>query len=58
MSKQEQLVVIRDEKVCPFVKFEMILPLPCFLLDSRTNKHCRTWISMINLWIDSRAYQK
>ena len=30
---QEQLLVIRDEKVSPFVKFEIILPLLCFLLD-------------------------
>ena len=55
---QEHLVVIRDEKVSPFVKFEIILPLLCFLLDPLTNKHCRTWSSMINLWIDSRTYQK
>ena len=55
---QEHLVVIRDEKVSPFVKFEIILPLLCFLLDPLTNKHCRTWSSMINLWIDSRTCQK
>ena len=30
---QEHLVVRRDEKVSPFVKFEKILPLLCFLLD-------------------------
>ena len=30
----------------------------CFLLDPLTNKHCRTRISMINLWIDSRTCQK
>ena len=29
---QEYLVVIRDEKVSLFVKFEIILPLLCFLL--------------------------
>ena len=50
--------VIRNEKVSPFVKFEIILPLLCFLLDPLTNKHCRTWSSMINLWIDSRTCQK
>ena len=55
---QKHLVVIRDEKVSPFVKFEIILPLLCFLLDLLTNKHCRTRSSMINLWLDSRAYQK
>ena len=55
---QEHLAVMRDEKVSPFVKFEIILPLLCFLLDPLTNKHCRTWSSMINLWIDSRTYQK
>ena len=34
------LVDTRDEKVSPFVKFEIILPLLCFLLDPLTNKHC------------------
>ena len=52
------LVDTRDEKVSPFVKFEIILPLLCFLLDPLTNKHCRTWSSVINLWIDSRTCQK
>ena len=47
-----------DKKVCPFVKFEIILPLLCFWLDPLTNKHYRTWSSMINLRIDSRTYQK
>ena len=32
------LVVIRDEKFSPFVKFEIILPLLCFSLDDPTNK--------------------
>ena len=48
----------KDEKVCPFVKFEIILPLLCCLLNPLTNKDCRTSISMINLWIDSRSCQK
>ena len=52
---QEHLVVIKYEKVSSFVKFEIILPLLCFLLDSLTNKHCRTWSSMTNLWIESRT---
>ena len=30
---QEYLVVIRNEKVSPFVKFETIVPFLCFLLD-------------------------
>ena len=55
---QEQLVVIRDEKVSPIVKLEIILPLLYFLSNPLTNKHYRTWISMINLWIDSRTHQK
>ena len=55
---QGHLAVTRDEKVSPFVKFEIILPLLCFLLHSLTNKHCRAWSSMINLWIDSRTCQK
>ena len=50
--------VIRDEKVSPFVKFELILPFLCFLLYPLRNKHCRTWSSMINLWIDSRTCEK
>ena len=55
---QEYLVVIKDEKVSPFVRLETILPLLWFLLDSLTNKHSRAWSSMINLWIDFRTYQK
>ena len=47
----KHLVIIRDEKVSLFVKYEIILPVLClcFLLDSLINKHCRTWSSMINL---------
>ena len=39
---QKYLVPIWDEKVSPFVKFEIILPILCFLLDPLTNKHIRT----------------
>ena len=56
--RQEHLVVIRDEKISPFVKPEIILLLLWLLLDTLTNKDCRTWSSMINLWIDSRNCQK
>ena len=55
---REHLVDIRDEKASPFVKFEIILPLFCFLLELFTNKHCKTLISKINLWIDPRNCQK
>ena len=55
---QGNLVVIRDEKVFPFVKFEIILPLLWFLLDALANTHCRTWGTKINLWIDTRTCQK
>ena len=56
---QEHLVVIiKDGKFCPFVKFEIILPLLCCLLEPLTNTHCRAWSSMTNLWIDSRTCQK
>ena len=55
---QEHFLVIKDKNVCPFVKFETILPLLCCLLDPFKNKHCTTWSSMINLWIDSRNCQK
>ena len=41
-----------------FLKFEIILPLSCFLLGLYTNNHCRTWNSMIGLRIDSRTCQK
>ena len=52
---QEHLVVIRDETVSPFAKFEILLSLLCFLLNPLTNKHCRIRRSIINLWIDSRT---
>ena len=39
---QERVVVIRDEKVSPFVKSEIILPLLCSLLDLLTNKQTGT----------------
>ena len=55
---QEHLFVIKDEKVCPFVKFEIILPLLCCQLDPLTNKDCRAWRSMINLSINSRNCRK
>ena len=58
IARQKHLVVISDEKVPPFLKFEITLPLLCFLLDFFTNKHCRTWSSAINLWIDSRTSQR
>ena len=38
---QEHLVALKDEKVCSFVKFEVILPLLCCLLDPLTNKQFR-----------------
>ena len=55
---REHLVVIREEKITPVVKFEIILHLLSFLLHLLTNKLCRTWSFVINLWIDSRTYQK
>ena len=55
---QEHMVVMKDEKVCPFVKFDIILPLFCCLLYPLINEHCRTWSSLINLWIYSRNFQK
>ena len=51
----EYLTFTTDEKVSPFVKFEIIVPLLCLLLDLFKNKHCRAWISVINLWIDFRT---
>ena len=50
---QVHLAVIRDEKVSPFVKLEIVLPVLWFLLEPLTKNHCMTWSSMINLWIDS-----
>ena len=55
---KEYLVVIKDEKFCPFLKFETILPLLCCLLEPLTNKNCRIWSSVMNLWIDFRTRQK
>ena len=55
---QEHLVVIKEEKACPFVKLEIILLLLCCSLEPLTNRRCRAWSSMINLWIDSRTCQK
>ena len=55
----EHWVLIKDEKVCPFVKFEIILFLLCCLLGLLTNNHCRaSWGPMIDLRIDSRTCQK
>ena len=45
-------------KSLSFCKIWNNLPLVCFLLDLLTNRHCRTWSSMINLWRDSRTCQK
>ena len=56
--KSIYLVVRKEKKGCPFLKFEIILPLLCRLSDSLTNKHYRVCISMINLGIDSRTCQK
>ena len=53
---QEHLVVMRDEKVSPFVKFEIIQPLLCFLSDPLTNKHCRIWSPIINLCIHPQEH--
>ena len=50
---QKHFVVNWDDKVSPFIRFEITLPLLCFLLDPVTNKHWRIWNYMINLWIDS-----
>ena len=48
----------KRRKSLSFVKFKIILLLLCCLLDPLTNKNCRVWSSMINLWIDSRTCQK
>ena len=54
---QEHLTVKKDEKVCPIVKLEILLPLLCCLLNPLTNNHCSAWSSMIDLWTDSRTFQ-
>ena len=48
----------KEEKISPFVKFEVMRHLPCILLHILTDKLCKAWSSMINVWIDSRTYQK
>ena len=52
---QENFVVIKEEKICAFVKFELILPLLLCLLDLLMEIHCRSWGSKINLWVYSRT---
>ena len=54
----EHLVVIRDEKLCPYMKFKIILSLLCFLLHPLTNKQWRTLTFIINLQIDSSTRKK
>ena len=54
----EHLVVIRDEKLCPFVKFKIILSPLCFSLDPLTNMQWRTLIFTINLRLDSSTRKK
>ena len=43
-------------------KKSLLLNLKCYpsfvFIRPLTNKHCSTWSSMINLWIDSRTCQK
>ena len=41
---QEHFVVIREEKVYPFVKFKIIPPFLCFSLDTLKNKYCKTGV--------------
>ena len=55
---QEHLVIIKNENVCPFVKFEIILLLLCCLLDPLKGKYCKAWNSLKIFWIDSRTCQK
>ena len=46
----------KRQKVSPFVKFEIMLPLLCFLLDPLQISIAGH--NMINLWINSRTCQK
>ena len=55
---QEHLVVIRDEKISPFVKLETILPLLYFFSTPLQVSTAAHGVSMLNLWIDSRTCQK
>ena len=45
--EEHLVVIIRDEKVSPFVKFERILLFLCLSLAPFTNKHCSTRSSMM-----------
>ena len=47
------------KKVSPFVRFEIILPLLCYLSDPTTNNYISVRRSITNkiLWIDSRMCQ-
>ena len=49
------LVWYKRWKSLSFCEIWNMLPVLCFLLDPLTNKHSRTWSSMINLWIDSKS---
>ena len=49
------LVDIRDEKVSPFVNFEIILPLLVFL-DPLTNKHCMQGMEFYDKPVDRFQY--
>ena len=49
MRLPARAVVTKDEKVCPFVKFEIILPLICCLLDPLKDYKRSAFISMTNL---------
>ena len=54
----KHFVDIRDKKSPSFYEIWNNPTPPLFLLDFLTNKHCRAWRSIMNLWIDSRTYQK
>ena len=49
---QEHFIVIRDEKVSPFVKFEIILPLFWFLLDLQTLQGMEFYDIFVNRFQD------
>ena len=52
ITPQEHLVVIRNEKISPVVKFEIILTLLCFLLDPLTKKHLKSCESSNRLFFN------
>ena len=56
-KKRNHIVRLSPRALGCHQRWKSILFL-CFLLDTLITEHCRTWSSIINLWIDTRTCQK